>query len=244
MKTNVEKEQFTESQQQLAYKRETLLALLVKDMKILKGYLSELRELGLELKKYNLDNLPNYSIDSVNTVEKETKGINSINNKKQNIMETNYCFSEHQLVLRQQEELVSNLEKVTCKFGKMKILYSLQTTDEVLCALNSRMKELNVHFAEYKRISSLMTSVYMDQIHSMFTNLENYVGIIEQDDQGDLHCGECLVPYTFCKDLIGKKVRLSLITLNSKKDSKKKYQTFAKHIEIVEDETLSNELKQ
>ena len=39
------------SQQQLAYMREKYLKLMVADMKILKGYINELKELGLELKK-------------------------------------------------------------------------------------------------------------------------------------------------------------------------------------------------
>ena len=42
------------SQQQLAYMREKYLTLMMLDMKILKGYLNELKELGIELKKRKL----------------------------------------------------------------------------------------------------------------------------------------------------------------------------------------------
>lgn len=150
-------------------------------------------------------------------------------------METNYNFSEHQIVLRQQEELVSDVEKITGKFSGMAKQYLLETGDEVLCALISRMEKLNLHLAEYKRICSLMNPEYMEEIHNMFSNLENYVGLIEMDENNLIHCGKTLVPYTYCKDFIGKMARLSLITLNSRKDSKNKYPTFAKHIDIIDE---------
>ena len=149
-------------------------------------------------------------------------------------METNYSFSEHQMVLKQQEELVNEIETVTGKFCAMDILYSLQTADELCCALASRMEKLNVHIEEYRRIIAMMDPDYMDNIQKVFSSQENYVGLIEKDENDFLHCGNSLVPYTYCKDLIGKKVRISQITLNSIKESKLTYPTFAKHIDIIE----------
>lgn len=51
MKTVNEKEPITENQQQLAYLREKTLALIIEDMRIIKGYLCELKELRRELKQ-------------------------------------------------------------------------------------------------------------------------------------------------------------------------------------------------
>ena len=149
-------------------------------------------------------------------------------------METTRPFSEHQLVLQQQEDLVNDVEKVTDMFSETEVLYSLQTADELLYAWSRRMEKLNMHLMEYKRISSLMKPECAEEIHSLFSNHENHVGQIEKDANGNLHCGDCLVPYNYCKDLVGKKVRLSLITLNSNPYSKNFYPTFAKHIYVVE----------
>lgn len=149
-------------------------------------------------------------------------------------METCYSFSEHQVLLKQQEELVNNIEKVASKFCGMDILYSLQTADELFCALTSRLEKLNAHIAEYRRIIAMMDPSYMDNIQKVFSSQENYVGLIEKDENDYLHCGKSLVPYTYCKDLIGKKVKISHITLNSIKDSNLAYPTFAKHIDVIE----------
>ena len=49
MKTNKDKQERSDEQLQLAHKRETLLSLMVEDMKILKSYLYELKELEKDL---------------------------------------------------------------------------------------------------------------------------------------------------------------------------------------------------
>lgn len=54
MNTIFEKGKCHVSQQQLAQMREKYLTLMMLDMKILKGYLNELKELGIELKKRKL----------------------------------------------------------------------------------------------------------------------------------------------------------------------------------------------
>ena len=51
MDTTIKQNQHADYQQQLIHEREKLLSLMAADMKILKSYLSELKELGLELKK-------------------------------------------------------------------------------------------------------------------------------------------------------------------------------------------------
>lgn len=50
MKTIAEKEKMEDNQQQLAIQREKLLILMREDFKIIKTYLSQLKELGRELK--------------------------------------------------------------------------------------------------------------------------------------------------------------------------------------------------
>ena len=149
-------------------------------------------------------------------------------------METTRFFSESQIVLKQQEELVGNVEKITAKFSESIAKYKLETADELLCALESRMEKLNMHLAEYKRIISMIDPIFMESVQNMFSNIENYIGQIEKDEDGFLHCGKCMVPYTYCQNMIGKKVRISLITFNTNKSSKNKYPTFAKHIDVVE----------
>lgn len=150
-------------------------------------------------------------------------------------METNIYFSEHLLVLKYQEEVVKEVEKITDKFGEMEVLSSLQSADKILCALASRMEKINVHIAEYKRICSQISPGYMEEIQRLFSDQENYVGMIERDGNGNIHCGNSLVPYKYCQDLVGKKVRLSFITLNVNNNTRKLYPTFAKHIDVVEE---------
>ena len=148
-------------------------------------------------------------------------------------METNIYFSEHQQVLQQQEELVRDVERVTGKFSEADVLYSLQTADEILSALASRMEKINLHIAEYRRLSSQISPGYMEEIHRLFTSLEDYEGVVERDAHGNIHCGPCLVPYKHCQDLVGKRARLSLITLNLNNATRKAYPTFARHIDVI-----------
>lgn len=64
MKTNKDKQECSDEQLQLAHKRETLLSLMVEDMKILKSYLYELKELEKELmrmKRNVSDNATSFS---------------------------------------------------------------------------------------------------------------------------------------------------------------------------------------
>ena len=146
-------------------------------------------------------------------------------------METNYAFSEHQVVLQQQEELVNEVEK----FSEMEVLYSLQTVEEIMCALSSRMEKLNTHVAEYRRICSLMEPGYVEEMQSLFSSIENHVGVLERDKFGNLHCDNCLVAYKFGQSLVGKKVRISIVTLNANKMTRNIYPAFAKRIDVVEE---------
>lgn len=54
MKANVItlERQTASDQQQLSHMREKMLSLMIADMRIIKSYLSEIKELGMELKKY------------------------------------------------------------------------------------------------------------------------------------------------------------------------------------------------
>lgn len=54
MKANVItlERQTASDQQQLSHMREKMLSLMIADMRIIKNYLSEIKELGMELKKY------------------------------------------------------------------------------------------------------------------------------------------------------------------------------------------------
>ena len=149
-------------------------------------------------------------------------------------MITTDYLTEHQVMLMNQEELVNEVEEVTGKFCEMELVYSLQTTEEILCSLAKRMETLNKHLAEYKLISSQIDSAQMEEIRRMTASLENYVGIVERDKYGNLHCGNCLVSYRFCRNMVGKKVRISLISLNTNNITRNLYPTFAKHIDEVE----------
>lgn len=51
METTIKQNHHADNQLQLIHEREELLSLMAADMKILKSYLNELKELGLELKK-------------------------------------------------------------------------------------------------------------------------------------------------------------------------------------------------
>lgn len=149
-------------------------------------------------------------------------------------METNYSFSEHQVVLQQQKEMVKEVEKVADKFSEMDIIYSLQTADELWGALTSRFEKLKKHIEEYNQILSQMNLDFIANIQNLCSNFENSVAIIERDKDDNLHCGDCLVSYNYCQDKVGKKVKLSLVSINTNNISRGQYPVFAKHIEVIE----------
>lgn len=51
MSASAKQDQHTEYQLQLTHKKETILSLMIEDMKLIKRYLCELRELGIDLKR-------------------------------------------------------------------------------------------------------------------------------------------------------------------------------------------------
>ena len=58
-------------------------------------------------------------------------------------METANFLTEHQFVLKKQQELVNEISKVDDKFANIDVIYNLETADEVLCALASKFEKLN-----------------------------------------------------------------------------------------------------
>ena len=147
-------------------------------------------------------------------------------------METINYLSEHQVVLTQQRETVYEIEHIVGKFNKM--IYTLETTDELLGALLIKLEKINACLAEFHRIDSQIDSDYQDAIQKMNLSLENNVGIVERDEGGNLHCGKCLLPYKYCQEMVGKKVKLSLITLNVHVGTRNMYPIFAKHVDVVD----------
>ena len=145
---------------------------------------------------------------------------------------TNNYVSEHMVVLEQQREVVSEIEYVVDKLSK--ILYTLETTDELVDAMILKLEKINACLSEFHRLDSLIESVYQEEIQKMKRNFESHVGIVERDEGHNLHCGKCMIPYKYCQDMEGKKVRLSLITLNCRAGTRKDYPFFANHVEVIE----------
>ena len=62
---------------------------------------------------------------------------------------------------------------------------------------------------------------------------ENYVGVIHRDKKGNLHVDKCLVGYKYCQNLVGKTVRLFLVTQNDNKLCNKRYPLYAHRVAVV-----------
>lgn len=78
----------------------------------------------------------------------------------------------------------------------------------------------------------------MKPIHSFFATLhqnwsqssiyENYVGEVEQDDKGNVHCEDCLLPQ-IAKIFVGKRVKLFSVKENNNDNTRLIYPFFAKY---------------
>ena len=62
---------------------------------------------------------------------------------------------------------------------------------------------------------------------------ENYVGVIQRDKRGNLHVDNCLVGYKYCQNLVGKTVRLFLVTGNDNKLCNKRYPIYAQRVAVI-----------
>lgn len=113
--------------------------------------------------------------------------------------------------------------------------YGLETTIEVFEALVSRIKKLASHTEQHRQISMEM-STEKDSLPD-YTHYEGFEGLLERDEDGNIHLGDCMVSFNFAKNLVGKKVMISSITVNTK--LRANYPFFAKHIELI-DETDNN----
>lgn len=148
-------------------------------------------------------------------------------------METANFLTEHQFVLKEQQELVNEISKVDDKFANIDVIYNLETADEVLCAMASKFEKLNKLAMEYIDITSRLDPAYLKQIQQTLSNYEGNIGVIERDEKGNLHCGDCLVSYNHCQDLVGELVIISHITLNTNHHTRNKYKAFANQIDLV-----------
>lgn len=162
-------------------------------------------------------------------------------------METNnYYVSEQQVVLAQQRDAIKQIHHVLGKIFKMinpfknqpemtdKTKYQLESIDEVLAAVLIKMDKTVETIKEFERVDALIEPDYKEEIQKKNLNLEDHVGVVERDEDRNLHCESCLVPYNYCQDMVGKKVRLSLITLNCRAGTRKDYPFFANHVEVIE----------
>ena len=170
-------------------------------------------------------------------------------------METKNYMSEHHVVLTQQRDAVYETEKVVGKIGNIVSLlkeqleansdinletleqtqYTLESIVELLDAVLIRSEKIKANISEFHRIDEQIDSDYKDELQKMKFDLENHVGIVERDEHKNLHCGTCMVPYKYCQDMVGKKVRLSLITLNVCDSTRNTYPIFAKHVDVIEE---------
>lgn len=100
--------------------------------------------------------------------------------------------------------------------------------------------ETNNYTREQEILNGL--AVVMEKINQVLKVLgsketeayEGLVGVVECDEYGNLHVEDCQVGYKYCQDMIGKTVRLSLVTGNINKLSSARYPMFAKRVAVVE----------
>ena len=148
-------------------------------------------------------------------------------------METTNFLSEHLYVLKQIDDTVNDIEAVDGKFAKIDVIYNLETADEIVTALASGFEKLNKLVLEYMQITSQIDPEYWEQLQRMLSKYEGETGLIERDENGDLHCGDCLVSYNYCRNIVGETVRISHITLNTNHRTRNRYKTFANQIDLV-----------
>lgn len=152
-------------------------------------------------------------------------------------METNYAYSEQQAVLHRVNELVNKVEREAYKFSALDpdTNYILQTYEECTSALSSRMDKLKKDVEELRQINLQIDSAYEAKIQEYLSSFEKTTGWVERDEDHNLHCGDCLISYNFGQNLVGKKVKLSGITLNTNGRAAG-YPVYANHVEVVKEE--------
>ena len=96
-----------------------------------------------------------------------------------------------------------------------------QENHYVLAVVLKKIKQMLVK-AQSKLIGTKQTGEY-----------ENYVGVIHRDKKGNLHVGKCLVGYKYCQNLVGKTVKLFLVTQNDNKLCNKRYPLYAHRVAVV-----------
>jgi len=122
-----------------------------------------------------------------------------------------------------------NVNQVNLLFG-----YTLQLCDVIVwyCdyAKNNSDKEANL--AKKRPVLKKETELEQRQEADEY---EGKIFLLEQDEEGNLHCDKCLVSHKQNQDKIGKKVKLKNVGEN-KKDGKlkRKYPLFASGVEAVE----------
>ena len=119
---------------------------------------------------------------------------------------------------------------------EMDIEYGLESTFEVFEALYKRMNTLREHTKEHKQICQKMDLENIEIQESLpdLAFYEGLEGVLKRDESENIHLGDCLVSYNYANNLVGKKVRISLVTVNA--NGKARYPYFAKHIEVIDDE--------
>ena len=148
-------------------------------------------------------------------------------------MKTNSIITEQQAVLQKVDDVMTSAVRESSKFTALDAKHNLQKYFEGSVALNSSIEQLNAHLEEYRSISSQIRPDYSDKLLNTLSNLENTVGVVERDSDGNLHCGNCVVAYKHGEEIVGKQVKLSYITLNINKMSRHKYLAFARHVDIL-----------
>ena len=85
-----------------------------------------------------------------------------------------------------------------------------------------------------KKIKQMLVKALSKLIGTKQTGeYENYVGVIHRDKKGNLHVGKCLVGYKYCQNLVGKTVKLFLVTQNDNKLCNKRYPLYAHRVAVV-----------
>lgn len=115
---------------------------------------------------------------------------------------------------------------------------NLQSIDDIVDALKYDIIQLTTHIREYQSLDMelqkiLSGNIVTDGAQEFAYDHENTESVVECDENGNFHCGKCLVGYNFCQYLIGKKVVISDIVDNTNPYTNIDYPFFAKRVKAV-----------
>lgn len=133
--------------------------------------------------------------------------------------------------------LINDIESDIYLFNEESMPETLQSVEDILWAIRNDIESLPPLFQQLKLAMQEFSSLKHESGCNPFLyNPISYEGrevVLERDDRGNIHSGECVVSYNYCADLVGRRVVLNSIqpNINIKTREYKYYAQFVRTVD-------------